>query len=156
MVLPAVGVCDPLAGVVGWRVEPDDGRTVGGIDVRLRDVGRASLDGGSLAVVIPPRHEIFRWPVVGSSVVVVAVAAVVFGVGRAYATGELCGCRDGENSSPDDRFVHSGNMRLNCAGILLLSGFSVKYRWLIINMFKLFINRLTRRFIRSFVKITVR
>ena len=154
--LPVVGVCDPLAGVTGWWVEPDDGRTVGGIHVRLRDVGRAPLDNGWLPVVIPPGREIFRRPVVWPAVVVVAVAAIVIGVGRAYATCELCGCRDGENSSPDDRFFHSGNMRLNCAGILLSSGFSVKYRWLIINMFRLFIGRLTRHFFRSFAKITVR
>lgn len=154
--LPAVGVCNPVAGVMGWWVESNDGRSVGGAHVRLRDVGRAPLDEGWLSEVIPPWSEIFRWPVVGSAVVGVAVAAVVFGVGRAYATCELCGCRDGENSSPDDRFFHSGNMRLNCARILLSSGLSVNSRWLIINMFKCFINRLSGRFFRSFVKITVR
>ena len=116
--------------------------------VRLRDVGRVPLDDGWLPGEIPPGPEIFRGSVIGPAVVAVVVAAVVFGVGRAYATCELSldGCRNGENSSPDDRFFHSGNMRLNCAGILLSIGLSVKCRCLNINMFNYCINRLTGHF----------
>jgi len=150
-------VTHPLAGVVGWWVEPDGGRTIRVIHVRSHDVGRiAPLDDGWSPEVISSGPEIFRRPVIGPAVVGVAVAAVIFAIGRAYAACELCGCSDGENSSPDDRFFHSSNMRLNCAGILRSIGLSVKSRCLFINMLKLFINRLKCVFFRSSVKITVR